>query len=254
MEPVSERGVIRKPDLVLVADDSLVGVPSAGVTDGLRASTTLFIVGAHAGSEWASRLNIESTVHCLAPPGGDIDPLHNRLLGAFCTGAAARLLGGLTFENVEQAIRDELTGFAPGLVSSNIHCARDAFDAMAAFEGSVCEGAPLHVHDHGISDWVELSAEDLAHGAPAIYGGATSVQVRTGLWRTIRPVIDYDRCRQCHWVCSNYCPDNAITVRADGYPEIDLEHCKGCMICVAQCPPHAIETIAERLAQEQEAS
>jgi len=71
------------------------------------------------------------------------------------------------------------------------------------------------------------------------------VQVRTGLWRTMRPVIDYERCRRCNWVCSSCCPDNAISVAEDGRPVIDLDHCKGCMICVAQCPPHAIEAVPE---------
>jgi pyruvate ferredoxin oxidoreductase gamma subunit len=31
-----------------------------------------------------------------------------------------------------------------------------------------------------------------------------------------------------------------------GAPRIDLDHCKGCMICAAVCPPHAIEAVSER--------
>jgi pyruvate ferredoxin oxidoreductase gamma subunit len=65
------------------------------------------------------------------------------------------------------------------------------------------------------------------------------------LWRTLRPIIDYDICRRCWWVCSTFCPDDAISVSDAGEPVIDYDHCKGCMICVAQCPPHAIVTIAE---------
>jgi pyruvate ferredoxin oxidoreductase gamma subunit len=42
-------------------------------------------------------------------------------------------------------------------------------------------------------------------------------------------------------------------VTKEGIPEIDYDHCKGCMICVAQCPPHAIEAIPEHEAQKQEA-
>jgi pyruvate ferredoxin oxidoreductase gamma subunit len=79
----------------------------------------------------------------------------------------------------------------------------------------------------------------------------TSVEVRTGLWRTLRPVIDYDLCKRCWWVCSSFCPDGAINV-IDGTPQIDYDHCKGCMVCLAQCPPHAIGAIAESQAQEQE--
>jgi pyruvate ferredoxin oxidoreductase gamma subunit len=46
-------------------------------------------------------------------------------------------------------------------------------------------------------------------------------------------------------VCSEFCPDSAIKVNAENYPEIDYEHCKGCLICVAQCPSHAITPIPE---------
>jgi pyruvate ferredoxin oxidoreductase gamma subunit len=47
-------------------------------------------------------------------------------------------------------------------------------------------------------------------------------------------------------VCSEFCPDSAIAVDAAGRPEIDYEHCKGCLICVAQCPPHAITAVPEQ--------
>ncbi|MFM1892663.1 MAG: hypothetical protein RLZ44_1740, partial [Pseudomonadota bacterium] len=57
----------------------------------------------------------------------------------------------------------------------------------------------------------------------------------------------------CWWVCGSYCPDGAIAVE-DGLPVIDYDHCKGCMVCVAQCPSHAIEAVPERLAQQREAA
>jgi pyruvate ferredoxin oxidoreductase gamma subunit len=28
-------------------------------------------------------------------------------------------------------------------------------------------------------------------------------------------------------------------------PRIDYAHCKGCLVCVAQCPPHAIDVRPE---------
>ena len=87
--------------------------------------------------------------------------------------------------------------------------------------------------------------------APAIRASGNSVEVRTGLWRTIRPVIDYDHCSHCWWVCSTFCPDSAITV-SDNTPVIDYDHCKGCMVCAGVCPPHAIAGVPEYLAQQQE--
>ena len=106
--------------------------------------------------------------------------------------------------------------------------------------------------DYSRPGWIELPFENAETSNLAIHAGATSVEVRTGLWRTMRPVIDYDKCSGCVWICSTYCPDGAIRVRDDGYPDIDYDHCKGCLICVAQCPPHAIGSIAENVARARE--
>ncbi len=99
-------------------------------------------------------------------------------------------------------------------------------------------------------DWIDLPFEAARISAPDIHGALTSVQVRTGLWRTLRPVIDHERCRRCTWVCGSLCPDGAIAVDADGAPRIDLDHCKGCMVCMAVCPPHAIHAVPEATADD----
>jgi pyruvate ferredoxin oxidoreductase gamma subunit len=95
---------------------------------------------------------------------------------------------------------------------------------------------------------VELGLEPGERSAPDVRAPATSVQVRTGLWRTHRPVIDRDVCRRCAWVCGTFCPDGAISVDALGQPVIDYDHCKGCLVCAAVCPPHAIRVEPERAA------
>jgi pyruvate ferredoxin oxidoreductase gamma subunit len=58
-------------------------------------------------------------------------------------------------------------------------------------------------------------------------------------------VIDLEHCNRCSWICATLCPDSAIRVDAQRTPRIDLEHCKGCLVCVAVCPPHAIRAVAE---------
>ncbi len=47
------------------------------------------------------------------------------------------------------------------------------------------------------------------------------------------------RCTQCD-TCLVYCPDGVISRCADGY-RIDEDYCKGCGICVAECPRRAID-------------
>ncbi len=77
-----------------------------------------------------------------------------------------------------------------------------------------------------------------------ITGGATSLVNKTGSWRTMRPVIMYDKCTDCG-ICWLYCPDSAINRTEKGTYEIDYEYCKGCQICAAECRVGAIETVAE---------
>jgi Pyruvate/2-oxoacid:ferredoxin oxidoreductase delta subunit len=41
------------------------------------------------------------------------------------------------------------------------------------------------------------------------------------------------------------CPEGAITLDAEENPHIDYEVCKGCLICVEECPTHTITKIQE---------
>ncbi|MFN3593942.1 MAG: 2-oxoacid:acceptor oxidoreductase family protein [Thiobacillaceae bacterium] len=237
--PTHERGVIRDPDLVAVVDESLVGIPSAGVLQGLAGRGLLFILSATPATLWQQRLNLPDRVLTLAPPAG-APPI-----GTLCVGAVARLTGVIDEAALVAAIRQELAGMPVAVVERNLDWARRAYAELAPQAGRVVEGGSGTAVGYAAPDWVDLPLEPAETAAPAIHAALTSLRVPTGLWRTLRPVIDYDRCNRCWWVCSEYCPDGAITVAADGTPHIDYEHCKGCLICVAQCPPHAIPAIPE---------
>ena len=82
-----------------------------------------------------------------------------------------------------------------------------------------------------------------------------SVNRLTGDWRILRPVINQDKCIRC-MICWVYCPDSVIHVidkpyttskgrRYDVTLEIDYGHCKGCGICVEECPVDAIDFVEE---------
>jgi pyruvate ferredoxin oxidoreductase delta subunit len=68
--------------------------------------------------------------------------------------------------------------------------------------------------------------------------------LRTGLWRTLKPVIDKDACRRCG-TCWMYCPDDAIKKTEEGFYEVDYEYCKGCGVCSEECPFGAIKMVRE---------
>lgn len=244
-ESINERGIIQQPDLVLVADDTLVAVQAAGVLSGITDETVLVIYSDTDMQTWQDRLNI--TCPLLAIPVGQeiADPLERRYAGTSCAGAAAQLTGAISEESLRLAVEQELKEFGSEVVRKNMTHALHAFDLMREHKGLVREGAAISAEDYVAPDWIELTFEPAAISAPAIHAALTSEQSPTGLWRTMRPVVDYSRCNRCWWICSTFCPDGAIQVSGGRYPQIDYAHCKGCMVCVSQCPTHAIEAIPE---------
>jgi len=237
--PIHERGAIRAPDLVVVADDTLVPIPAAGVLGGLGARSVLLLHGDADAETWRARIAFPGTLIVLPP----VAPA---AVGSACAGAAARLLGVVSRAALEGAVRDEVAPFGAGAVVASRAAALDAFDRMAVHAGAVVEGEAPRMADLEPPAWIDLPLEPASLAAPDVFAAATSVAVRTGLWRTLRPVIEPARCHHCTWVCTTACPDGAIGVDASGAPVIDYDHCKGCGVCVAVCPAHAIAAVPER--------
>ncbi|MDH5676076.1 MAG: 2-oxoacid:acceptor oxidoreductase family protein [Myxococcales bacterium] len=253
--PIDERGVIERPELVVVGDDSLVQVAGAGVGVGLDAEAVLLLLSQEPAAVWKQRLQTEATVITLEPPAPDPDaPLRSGpepLVGARVSGAAARLLGVVPRTALEAALAQELGALPTTARERARQQALEAFDALAAHAGAVRARPAPGYAERTSPGWIELPFDPADVSAPAIHAPATSVLVRTGLWRSMRPVIDHSGCKRCHFMCALPCPDSAITVDDAGYPQIDLEHCKGCLICVAQCPFHVIAAVPEAEAQNE---
>jgi pyruvate ferredoxin oxidoreductase gamma subunit len=253
-QPIHERGVITSPDLVVVADDTLIPVPAAGVLQGIGADTVMLINSPDPADTWRARLKIAGKVVSL-PIGAEVQERADlATVGAICTGAAARLLGVVQRHSLAQAIREEVGKFGAAAVEKNLASALAAFDAFSDQAGSVKQGGAVAVGAHRPPDWIDVPVEPARLSAPDIHAAGTSELSNTGVWRTLRPVIDYEHCNRCSWVCSTLCPDSAIKVDPDHTPRIDYDHCKGCMVCVAVCPPHAIRAEPERRGVPQEPS
>ncbi len=247
-QPINERGSLHHPNLVVVADDTLLAVPAAGTLQGVTADSVILINSRESADTWRHRLNLDARVLIL-PAGNELeDRAELPHIGATCAGAAACLLGLIDRNALASAIGEELADLGPDIVAKNCDSALGAYAAMTEHHGIVTEGTAVSADAYTPPSWIELPFDDARISAPDIRASANSVQVRTGLWRTMRPVIDYNHCKKCWWVCSTFCPDSAIEVK-DDTPIIDYDHCKGCMVCVGVCPPHAIEGIPEYLAQ-----
>jgi pyruvate ferredoxin oxidoreductase gamma subunit len=236
---INERGIIAQPDLIVLADPSLAQVPSAGVLQGADSGTVLLIASAEPGATWRERLAFAGTVLTAHPD----DPRERPT--ASLVGASARLVGAIGAQSLEAALRKELAAFGEAAVERNVADALAVYAAFAPHAGCVREGRELTVRETAPPDWVELPLDEAYIAAPDLHRPASSELARTGVWRTERPVIDYDLCHRCSWICSTLCPDGAIMVEADRTPRIDYDHCKGCLVCVTVCPPHAVSVVPE---------
>jgi NADPH-dependent glutamate synthase beta subunit-like oxidoreductase/NAD-dependent dihydropyrimidine dehydrogenase PreA subunit len=71
----------------------------------------------------------------------------------------------------------------------------------------------------------------------------TGTLCATEVLEEIGRCLSCGHCNECR-TCFVFCPDGAITW--DDGPVIDLEFCKGCGICVSECPGHALILVNER--------
>ena len=252
--PVNERGIISHPDLVVVSDDTLIGMPAAGVLQGVDEHSVLLINSHESAAVWSERLNTKARILILPASEDVADRAELPYISSSCAAASAALTDVIPRDIFIDALTEELAHLGEDIIKKNLVMALSAFDVMSSHAGDVKESALPSAADYKRPEWVELPFDDAEISAPAIHASATSVKVNTGLWRTMRPVINYDKCSGCWWVCSTYCPDSAIDVSSDNLPQIDYDHCKGCLICVAQCPPQAIESIPEHVAKQNEIS
>jgi len=72
-------------------------------------------------------------------------------------------------------------------------------------------------------------------------------------WRLEKPVFNKDYCIDCQF-CWIYCPDISIISRDKKMIGIDMDHCKGCGICVEVCPtnPKSLLMFPEQADEEKE--
>src|SRR5512144_948034 len=135
-KPINERGIIRNPDLVVVADDTLIAVPAAGVLLGITPQTVLLLDSVEPAPVWQQRLNFPGRLLVLAATTDAEDRAALPYSGAICAGAAARLIG-LRRGSLEQAIGEELTGASPAVIERDLEQSLAAYDRMAEHTGIV---------------------------------------------------------------------------------------------------------------------
>ena len=73
-----------------------------------------------------------------------------------------------------------------------------------------------------------------------IYKAGNARKFKTGDWRSLKPIFNSEKCKQCG-LCFPVCPEDSIPVNKDLKREdFDYDFCKGCGVCAKVCPFGAI--------------
>jgi pyruvate ferredoxin oxidoreductase gamma subunit len=227
--PILLRSFIESPDVVVVLDPGLLR--ETPVTGGLRPGGVLLVnspkapgafslpLGGRVATVDATRIALDRKV------GSATMPVVNTAM----LGALSRVTGAFSEASLERAI----VAFVPSHPEENRVAARDGAARVQTREVPPSPGAtPLATDTPPIP---------LPEGPVA---SLPSHRLHTASWRTLRPVIDRDRCTRCNF-CWEFCPDDAFDFDAEGYPLVKLPYCKGCGICATECPPDAIQMVTE---------
>jgi pyruvate ferredoxin oxidoreductase gamma subunit len=239
-EPIRERGMIARPDLVVIADASLIHDPAARMLDGIDERTAVFVNSSMTAEQLRAQTSLPGRLTTLDLTDIALQQVGKRSAISALLGAVAGRLVGLRQESIREAIARELAdlGLAASTIERNQVVALQCYDAVRMV--SMVAGAPQPIAPAQLQ---VPTYEPPTRGTARISAAANSVLRETGGWRTFRPVLVSDKCNGC-WLCFAYCPEGVISMNKDDRPVIDYAHCKGCQICVHECPTEAL--VAER--------
>ena len=239
-EPIRERGLIACPDLVVIADASLIHDPAAHALDGIDDRTAVFVNSPLTGEQFQALASLPGRLTTMDLTDIALQQFGKRGAISALLGAVAGRLVGLRQESICEAIARELAdlGLAASVIERTQTVAAQCYEAvqMVALDTSSREpAAPVQLR--------APTYEPPTRGTARITAGPNSAIRSMAGWRTFRPVLRPDLCNGC-WLCFAYCPEGVISMNKDDRPVIDYAHCKGCQICVHECPTEAL--VAER--------
>jgi pyruvate ferredoxin oxidoreductase delta subunit len=172
-------------------------------------------------------------------------------------GALARIAPHfLTIDAVCQAIREAEWGS-----ELKVESARKAYERIRSRPVNIAEGNPETPYSFEMPRWWEMregvSIPSLPIGKP-VEGGKGYRPERSQVFkkfssRTMRPVIDFDKCVKCT-LCWLQCPDSCFDVMPDGLYDANMQACCGCGVCEAVCPVEDCITMVNEAVFEDNAS
>lgn len=239
---ISERGAIPAPDLVVVADDTLLDDATVEPLAGLPPTGALLISTPHSVEEVRLRAGHPGPIVARDFLSLVLEQVGSVAAGSAALASAACAMLGLSERAAVAALGAELgaIGLSPATIRANLRLAELARAGITP----VRLPAPSAPQPGAGSPVVDVAYAPPEVGAPSVTARPNASLRKTGNWRVFRPIIDLGRCTRC-WICFVRCPEGAIELDAEDVPHVDYEVCKGCLICVEECPIRCITKIRE---------
>jgi pyruvate ferredoxin oxidoreductase gamma subunit len=246
-EPILERGLLATPDIVVVADETLLEDAQARPLQGLTATGCVLMNSKSPPEGLRERYGLAGGLAVL--DGTELALTHVGSMAGLSValGAGTCTLAGLSPAAMEHAVREELAalGLSPTRIGENVSLAYIAYEQLTVLPRREELGRAVSTAGTLPQPTVVTPTyQGALRGAPSVVAPANTPLRKTGNWRVWRPVIDLSRCTQC-WVCFVSCPDGAIALDDGDNPHIDYDVCKGCLICVEECPTKTIHQVRE---------
>jgi pyruvate ferredoxin oxidoreductase gamma subunit len=228
--PITTHSEVNTPDIVVVMDPTLLWVED--VAEGAKRDTLFVINSAQDPERLAAKVCNESEQTVFAVDASRIaleetgkNVPNTALLGALAKATdlvgPASLLKHVRLELEKKVSAEHLDG--------NLRAVRRGWCEVREAE------APTRRSPHQSSLAAKPGWQEVPIGAVVTQAGSAR-EYHTGAWRTMRPVLDPNKCNDC-LLCWLFCPDSAILVEHGKMLGFDLDHCKGCGICAEVCPP-----------------
>ncbi|MHA1608108.1 MAG: 2-oxoacid:acceptor oxidoreductase family protein [Candidatus Freyarchaeota archaeon] len=242
-EPILLHSQVYQPDVVIVTDPSIILENNEAVIRGLKSGGLLLLNINNPNllrfiqvPEGCSVYAVNATMICMDL---NLEVAGLEILGVPMLGAFAKATGMISIRSLKEAFKESFTGT---LFQKNFEAVEKAFTSTNKlplkpdqYVSPIPPSRPVRIPE--IHHWTDLPPVPVSTPSKGSIG-------KTGSWRTHRPVIDEEKCVKCLF-CWMYCPEAAITVNSEGYPQIDYDYCKGCGICSTECPKEAIRMIVE---------
>src|SRR5919205_2152342 len=130
-----------------------------------------------------------------------------------------------------------------------------AYERIETVTVQPSQGNPEKPYEFEMPKWHEMregiaipsipmgaAVPDSVTGQSGGYRPARNPTFKKFTTRTMRPVVDFDKCIKCT-LCWLQCPDSCFDVMPDGMYDANMEACCGCGVCEAVCPVEGCVTM-----------